>query len=287
MCGLTDKPQKDVSACLAAIENLSSVMDRGYAHVGPPLDPVFNQQAAHIVNLNADEIATISKSMASNVDRSVEELECALDETGGTNGPIDWPDSPSPLDDSPCDMLKPVENDLLKRAVHYIEESRAHRTSPLLHAAPLALHIIVQGGAGVGKSTFANTLVCRAHRHINCTAYTGSAVAKLPCGSTTANKLFDIPVFENKKATAQGSITPMAVGTLADRRRAFANIHLIIIDEISLVNATLLQHINLRCQEILQTTLPFGGLGVVAMGDMHQLPPPYGMLDLRKLCALS
>ena len=45
------------------------------------------------------------------------------------------------------------------------------------------------------------------------------------------------------------------------------------LDEISFLNPAFLHHIKVRLQRLLDCTLPFGGLLVLAMGDFHQLSP--------------
>ena len=54
-----------------------------------------------------------------------------------------------------------------------------------------------------------------------------------------------------------------------------AELKLIIIDEISMVGADMLYKIHMRLTEIFKTpvTVPFGGISIILVGDLLQLPP--------------
>ena len=48
---------------------------------------------------------------------------------------------------------------------------------------------------------------------------------------------------------------------------------MLIIDEVSMVRADLFEMMNQICQKALNSDLPFGGVPVVLVGDLFQLPP--------------
>ena len=50
----------------------------------------------------------------------------------------------------------------------------------------------------------------------------------------------------------------------------------LIIDEISLVDADMLYKIDLRLREVTQKNLPFGNVAIFALGDMMQIKPVKG-----------
>ena len=56
-------------------------------------------------------------------------------------------------------------------------------------------------------------------------------------------------------------------------RNSLRYIRLLIIDEISMVRADLFEMMNQICQKALNNTNPFGGIPIVLVGDMFQLPP--------------
>jgi hypothetical protein len=50
------------------------------------------------------------------------------------------------------------------------------------------------------------------------------------------------------------------------------NACLLIIDEMSMIDATLLSHVNSRFKDITRSKEEFGGIPSILMGDMYQLP---------------
>ena len=76
-----------------------------------------------------------------------------------------------------------------------------------------------------------------------------------------------------------------AVDYLNDKKKAeirnnFSQLKVLIIDEVSMVGADLLYRIHLRLSDAFQTNpklVPFGGINVVLVGDLLQLPPVKGI----------
>lgn len=56
-------------------------------------------------------------------------------------------------------------------------------------------------------------------------------------------------------------------------RAALLGVRILIIDEISMVRADLFEMINAICQKAMHNDSPFGGIPVVVVGDLFQLPP--------------
>ena len=65
---------------------------------------------------------------------------------------------------------------------------------------------------------------------------------------------------------------------LAQLRENLGELKLLIIDEVSLVNSDMLYKLNAKLKEIfhLRKTLPFGGIGIMLVGDLLQIPPITG-----------
>ena len=59
----------------------------------------------------------------------------------------------------------------------------------------------------------------------------------------------------------------------AEKRLLFRNLRCVIIDEISMVSADMLYNLDLRLREITMVDAVFGGLSVLAFGDLYQLEP--------------
>ena len=69
---------------------------------------------------------------------------------------------------------------------------------------------------------------------------------------------------------------PLDAKKLAEARDKLSELHLIIIDEMSMVSADMLYMIHLRLCEIFQSEDKFANIGIVLVGDLLQLPPIQG-----------
>ncbi|UWQ39929.1 AAA family ATPase [Leisingera aquaemixtae] len=125
--------------------------------------------------------------------------------------------------------------------------------------APL---VLISGRAGTGKSRFIRYLgqIDEGRRQI-IVAPTG--VAALNIGAATIHKTFQLPF---------GALDARKM----ERRplgRELEMIDRLVIDEISMVRADILDAIDMRMRERRGDPRPFGGVQVVMVGDFLQLPP--------------
>lgn len=65
---------------------------------------------------------------------------------------------------------------------------------------------------------------------------------------------------------------PLSTEKLAVVKETFSAIKLIVIDEISMVGADTLLTIHRRLCDIMSNTQSFGGISILAVGDLLQLP---------------
>ncbi len=121
--------------------------------------------------------------------------------------------------------------------------------------------VFVTGGAGTGKSTFINWLMHHYSGNVLLTAPT--AIAANNIDGKTLNSLFQLPL---------QWITQSAIKS-APYRVDIKNAKLLIIDEISMVNANLLDGVSAFLRKNRNIDKPFGGLPVIMVGDLFQLPP--------------
>ena len=68
---------------------------------------------------------------------------------------------------------------------------------------------------------------------------------------------------------------PLSHDKLNTLRTKLSNIALIIIDEVSMVGSNMLLEIHKRLQQIkgVSSDVTFGGVSILAVGDLYQLPP--------------
>ncbi len=129
-------------------------------------------------------------------------------------------------------------------------------------------NFFITGKAGTGKSTFLHFLSQNSRKNIVIAAYTG--IAAINVGGTTINSLFMLPfrplLPRDQEITRFHKYNP--------RRAIIANMDMLVIDEVSMVRADILEAIDhsLRLNGG-DPFKPFGGKQVVLIGDVFQLPP--------------
>lgn len=123
-------------------------------------------------------------------------------------------------------------------------------------------HLFITGRAGTGKSVLLRHFRENTKKRAVVAAPTG--IAALNVKGQTIHSLFRLaPQLHRKGSLPRNS----RVCSLLKR------IETLVIDEISMVRADLLDAINERLQEAFNNNLPFGGVQVIMFGDVYQLPP--------------
>lgn len=130
----------------------------------------------------------------------------------------------------------------------------------------------ITGKAGTGKTTFLKKLKAESFKQIAVVAPTG--IAAINAGGTTIHSFFQLP-FSPFTPTPIGKKELISKMKMQGRRQQILReLELLVIDEISMVRAdvldaidTVLRHYRHRVHQ------PFGGVQVVFIGDMFQLSP--------------
>ncbi|MBB5633064.1 energy-coupling factor transporter ATP-binding protein EcfA2 [Cryobacterium mesophilum] len=132
-------------------------------------------------------------------------------------------------------------------------------------------NIFVTGRAGTGKSTLLNHLSWNTSKQLVIAAPTG--VAALNVGGQTIHSLFRLPI---------GVIADHDIEQNAELRKLLNTIDTLVIDEVSMVNADLLDAVDRSLRQARQRKdEAFGGVQVVLFGDPYQLAPVPGDADER------
>lgn len=124
-------------------------------------------------------------------------------------------------------------------------------------------NILILGQAGTGKSTFVQYLKSASAKRIVCACPT--AVSALNIGGQTIHSLFQIQ--------PRDFILPELLKLRAKPRNILNATDVLVIDEISMVAPDLLDAMDILARSARHNNEPFGGIQVVAIGDMFQLPP--------------
>ena len=105
------------------------------------------------------------------------------------------------------------------------------------------------------------------------TAFTGTAASNIE--GQTLHTAFGFN-FDNKHYSLSDKIRD-------EKRNLFKNLKIIIIDEVSMVKADMLYQLDLKLQELKERIgTPFGGVSILAFGDMLQLRPVLGAFAFEK-----
>ena len=120
--------------------------------------------------------------------------------------------------------------------------------------------IFVTGGAGTGKSTFVRWIEGQFEGNVAVAAPTG--IAALTVSGVTIHRLCKFP---------PAWIVDKDIKY--DHKSVISKIDILILDEISMVNANLLDAIDEYCKLNRKSKKPFGGLTILMVGDLFQLPP--------------
>jgi hypothetical protein len=145
-----------------------------------------------------------------------------------------------------------------------VNEKLALATDFVLHTNQT---IFLTGKAGTGKTTFLHQIKQASAKRLVVVAPTG--VAAINAGGVTIHSLFQLPF---------GPLVPGAVEQEArkfnrDKIRLIRTLDLLIIDEISMVRADVLDGIDEVLRRYRHRSEPFGGVQLLLIGDMQQLPP--------------
>ncbi|WP_143961704.1 helix-turn-helix domain-containing protein [Litoribacter populi] len=145
-----------------------------------------------------------------------------------------------------------------------------------------AQHLFLTGKAGTGKTTFLKYIKASSPKQMVVVAPTG--VAAINAGGVTIHSLFQLPFgsfipgdenlsgmgsnFFNRKSLLQHLRLSRA------KRELMQELELLVIDEVSMVRADLLDAMDMVLRHVRKAPYkPFGGIQMLFIGDLFQLPP--------------
>lgn len=130
-------------------------------------------------------------------------------------------------------------------------------------------NFLILGSAGTGMSFLLMRLVENAHKNLYVLSFTG--LAALQVGGRTIHSFFGFDLGLQKRSHLLLTGTPEQKET---RRRAFRSLDAILIDEVSMLRADLLDAVDAVLREHgPRPGEPFGGVQIGLFGDVLQLPP--------------
>ena len=138
-------------------------------------------------------------------------------------------------------------------------------------------HIFLTGKAGTGKTTFLHQLKLNSPKRMVVVAPTG--VAAINAGGVTIHSFFQMPFgpFLSPELTSSGHENNTSPDSFQKFNREkisiIKSLDLLVIDEISMVRADLLDGIDSVLRRYKDRNKPFGGVQLLMIGDLQQLAP--------------
>ncbi len=131
-------------------------------------------------------------------------------------------------------------------------------------------NVFLTGKAGTGKTTFLHGLKQDSPKRMIVTAPTG--VAAINAGGVTLHSFFQLPF---GPFVPGGEVQRQAQerGFNKQKREIIESLDLLVIDEISMVRSDLLDAVDFVLRRLRGSELPFGGVQLLMIGDLHQLSP--------------
>ncbi len=130
-------------------------------------------------------------------------------------------------------------------------------------------NIFLTGKAGTGKTTFLRKVQQETPKRMVVVAPTG--VAAINAGGMTIHSFFQLPFGPYVPGMAQDPARQRRF--TGEKIRLIKSLDLLVIDEISMVRADVLDAIDDVLRRYRDRSKPFGGIQLLMIGDLHQLPP--------------
>jgi len=137
------------------------------------------------------------------------------------------------------------------------------------------ISVFLTGRAGTGKTTFLKYIVENSPKRSVVLAPTG--VAAINAGGVTIHSFFQLPLCpylpDVKELVTEYQMPEAHRQLRKEKVKIIKTLDLLIIDEISMVRADLLDAVDAVMRRYRHSNLPFGGVQLLMIGDAHQLPP--------------
>ena len=137
------------------------------------------------------------------------------------------------------------------------------------------ISVFLTGRAGTGKTTFLKYIVENSPKR--CVVLAPTGVAAINAGGVTIHSFFQLPLCpylpDVKELVTEYQMPDAQRRLRKEKVKIIKTLDLLIIDEISMVRADLLDAVDAVMRRYRHNTQPFGGVQLLMIGDAHQLPP--------------
>ena len=140
-------------------------------------------------------------------------------------------------------------------------------------------NVFLTGRAGTGKTTFLNDFVKKSRKNHIIVAPTG--IAAINAGGVTIHSMFGLPLrpfvptVDRIDANIANNISDLLphFRYRKDKLKLLREVEIIIIDEVSMLRADVLDMIDFALRTARRNQQKFGGVQLLFVGDLFQLPP--------------
>ncbi len=150
--------------------------------------------------------------------------------------------------------------------------------------------VFLTGKAGTGKTTFLNDFVKKTRKKHIVVAPTG--IAAINAGGVTIHSMFGLPLRTFLPTTDR--IDSNIANNIADlmphfkyrkdKLKLLRELEIIIIDEVSMLRADVLDMMDFSLRSVRRNQQRFGGVQMLFIGDLYQLPPVVRDEHVLKMC---
>lgn len=130
-------------------------------------------------------------------------------------------------------------------------------------------NVFLTGEPGAGKTYVIN-------QYIAWLEACGLTVAVTASTGIAATHIGGMTIHSWSGVGARDTLDRMALDQITSKEKTVRRVkktHVLVIDEISMLDGTLVDMVNVICRTVLRSNEPFGGIQVVFVGDFYQLPP--------------
>ena len=144
-------------------------------------------------------------------------------------------------------------------------------------------NVFLTGKAGTGKTTFLKNLRTNSPKRMVVVAPTG--VAAINAGGVTIHSFFQLPLSPYIPGMSFSESGRKQYTYSKEKKNILRSLDLLVIDEISMVRADLLDAIDSVLRRYKDHTRPFGGVQLLMIGDLQQLSPVVKENEMQLLAA--
>lgn len=146
-------------------------------------------------------------------------------------------------------------------------------------------NVFITGEAGSGKTYLTSEYAKTSKRNVAITATTG--VASLLAGGETIHRFLKLgistrPEYADKIIGKWEKVKRSSKPWDKNAWKVMQNLDALVIDEVSMLRRDQFELIDVVLSSIYENPLPFGGLQIILVGDLYQLPPVVSSYDLIK-----